>query len=589
MTVGVESSSEVTTAFQGWLDAFGAALEAADSAALLDLVDADCWWRDLLALTWDLGTYHGTDRIAGLLDEHLKQAAVADVALVTDFGPRFVAEPGGGGSIEGFFTFSTPHGWCRGAARLRETGGVWTAWTVMTGMEDLKGHERALGARRPTGPRHEVGATTQRNWKDQREEALTYRDREPDVVILGAGQGGLALAANLRLMGVDALILERSERVGDGWRKRYHSLVLHDPVWADHLPYLPFPQSWPIYSAKDKIADWFEFYAQAMELNVWCSADMTSASYDEGSRRWTLTVRTPEGERTLAPRDVVLATGAAGEPNDPHFPGRDEFQGTAYHSSKHGAGGDWAGKKAVVVGACNSGHDIAQDLYEAGAEVTLVQRSSTHIISQEHGLPAIFGANFTESGPPTEYADLLASAFPWPLVLESAKQGVKDTAEKDAALLASLEAVGFQLNDGPDGTGLMGFALAKGGGYYIDVGASGLIASGKIALAQGSGLAEFTPTGIRLADGRELEADLVVLATGYSNMRETARRLFGSEVADKLPLVLGIGDDGEIGGLYRRTGQDGFWYMGGPLAWVRIYSKHLALQIAADQAGITSR
>lgn len=588
MTVGVESSSEVTAAFRGWLDAFGTALEAADSAALLDLVDADCWWRDLLALTWDLGTYHGTDRIAGLLEEHLKRAAVTDVALVTDFGPRFVAEPGGGGSIEGFFTFSTPHGWCRGAARLRQVGGVWTAWTVMTGMEDLKGHERALGARRPTGPRHEVGATTQRNWKDQRQESLTYRDREPDVVILGAGQGGLALAANLRLMGVDALILEKSERVGDGWRKRYHSLVLHDPVWADHLPYLPFPQSWPIYSAKDKIADWFEFYAQAMELNVWCSADMTAASYDEGSGRWTLTVQTPDGERTLAPRDVVLATGAAGEPNDPHFPGRDEFRGTVYHSSRHGAGGDWAGKKAIVVGACNSGHDIAQDLYEAGADVTLVQRSSTHIISQEHGLPAIFGANFTESGPPTEYADLLASAFPWPLVLESAKQGVKDTAEKDAELLASLEAVGFQLNDGPDGTGLMGFALAKGGGYYIDVGASGLIASGRIGLAQGSGLAEFTATGVRLADGRELDADLVVLATGYSNMRETARRLFGSEVADKLPLVLGIGEDGEIGGLYRRTGQDGFWYMGGPLAWVRIYSKHLALQIAADQAGITT-
>ena len=587
MTVGVESSpSEVAEAFGSWLTAFAEALESADRAAVLDLVDPDCWWRDLLALSWDLGTYHGTERMTGLLDDHLKRAAVTGVELVTEFGPRFVAEADGGGSIEGFFTFQTPQAWCRGVARIHEVDGTWRAWTVMTGMEDLKGHERALGQRRPTGPRHEVGATTQRNWKDQRAASAAYQDRDPDVVILGAGQGGLALAANLRLMGVDALILEKSDRVGDGWRKRYHSLVLHDPVWADHLPYLPFPQSWPIYSAKDKIADWFEFYAQAMELNVWCSADMTDAAYDEAARRWTLTVQTPQGERTLVTRDVVLATGAAGEPNVPDFPGREQFGGTVYHSSRHGSGGDWSGKKAIVVGACNSGHDIAQDLHEAGADVTLVQRSSTHIISQEHGIPAIFGANFTESGPPTEYSDLLASAYPWPLVLEGAKQGVKDTAEKDAALLAALEAVGFQLNDGPDGTGLMGFALAKGGGYYIDVGASGLIAAGKIALAQGSGLAEFTPSGIRLADGRELDADLVVLATGYSNMRETARRLFGSGVADKLPLVLGIGADGEIGGLYRRTGQEGFWYMGGPLAWVRVYSKHLALQIAADQAGI---
>ncbi|WP_028636681.1 flavin-containing monooxygenase [Nocardioides sp. URHA0032] len=588
MTVGVESSpGQVAAAFRSWSDAFGKAMQDGDGAAVLGLLDADCWWRDLLALSWDLGTYHGTERISGLLDDHLKRAGVTDLTVVTDFGPRFVAEDDGGGTIEGFFTFQTPQAWCRGVARIRQVDGVWRAWTVMTGMEDLKGHERALGARRPTGPRHEVGATTQRNWKDQREASAAYRDRDPEVVVLGAGQGGLALAANLRLMGVDALVLEKSGRIGDGWRKRYHSLVLHDPVWADHLPYLPFPQSWPIYSAKDKIADWFEFYAQAMELNVWCSADMTAAAYDEASRRWTLTVQTPQGERTITTRDVVLATGAAGEPNVPDFPGRDRFEGTVYHSSRHGSGGDWSGRKAVVVGACNSGHDIAQDLYEAGADVTLVQRSSTHIISQVHGIPAIFGANFTEAGPPTECSDLLASAFPWPLVLEAAKQGVKDTAEKDAALLSSLEAVGFKLNDGPDGTGLMGFALAKGGGYYIDVGASGLIATGRIALAQGSGLAEFTESGIRLADGRELDADLVVLATGYSNMRETARRLFGSEVADKLPLVLGVGADGEIGGLYRRTGQDGFWYMGGPLAWVRIYSKHLALQITADQAGIS--
>ncbi|MGD9959283.1 flavin-containing monooxygenase [Nocardioides sp.] len=587
VTVGVESSqAEVAETFQAWLSEFAEALGSADSQAATALLEPGCWWRDLLALSWDLGSYHGTASITGLLETHLTSNPVSGFALVTEFGPRFLAE--NGGTIEGFFTFETPLAWCRGVARIREVDGAWRAWTVMTGMEDIKGHERALGARRPTGPRHIAGASTQRNWKDARADSATYTDHEPDVVILGAGQGGLALAANLRLMGVDALILERSERVGDGWRKRYHSLVLHDPVWADHLPYLNFPQSWPIYSAKDKIADWFEFYAAAMELNVWTSADMTDAVYDEGAGVWTLTVQTATGERVLKPRDVVLATGAAGEPNVPDFPGLDQFEGTAYHSSQHAAGERWAGKNAIVVGACNSGHDIAQDLYEAGANVTLVQRSSTHIISQEHGIPAIFGANFVEGGPPTEYCDLMASAYPWPLVLEGAVEGTRQTAVKDAELLASLEAVGFKLNDGPDGTGLMGYALAKGGGYYIDVGASQLIADRKIALAQGSGLSEFTPHGIRLEDGRELEADLVVLATGYSNMRETARRLFGDEVADKCPLVLGIGEDGEIGGLYRRTGQPGFWFMGGPLAWVRVYSKHLALQITADQAGVRS-
>jgi putative flavoprotein involved in K+ transport len=574
-------------AFASWLERFGEASEAGSVEKVLAAVAPDGYWRDLLALTGDLGTYHGHDAIAPMLTDHLGRAAPSEFAA-DDFGPRvFPTEDGT--TVEGFFTFQTPVGHCRGVARLTRADGDWLATCVLTDLDDVKDHERALGTRRPVGPRKDANTGPGHNWKDQRRREVAYRDREPDVVVIGAGQGGLAAAANLRLMGVDTLILEKSERVGDGWRKRYHSLVLHDPVWADHLPYLPFPASWPIYSAKDKIADWFEFYADAMELNVWTSADMYDSTYSADESRWTLKVRTPDGERVVRPRDVILATGAAAEVNIPDLPGRDDFAGVSYHSSAHTSGTDWAGRKAVVVGACNSAHDIAQDLYESGAEVTMVQRSSTYVMSQEYGIPALFGANFVEGGPPTEYADLLASATPWPLVLQYAVEGTRQTAAKDADLLASLDAVGFKRNDGPDGTGLMGYALARGGGYYIDVGCSQLIAERKIGLVQGAGVVAFTPTGVRLADDRELEADLVVLATGYKNMRETARRLFGDDVADRCPDVLGIGADGEIGGLYRRTGVPGFWFMGGPLAWVRIYAKHLALQIVAQQKGVALR
>ena len=525
------ATATASDTFGAWLDDLSTALSAADASRVTALLAADCWWRDLLALSWDLGTYHGTERIAGMLDEHLKSAG--RVRGGAGRRVRAAVRRRGGQHRHDRGVLHLPDSARPGAAgsrRIRQVDGVWRAWTVMTGAEDLKGHERALGHRRPTGPRHETGASTQRNWKDKREAAAAYADRDPDVVILGAGQGGLALAANLRLMGVDALILEKSERVGDGWRKRYHSLVLHDPVWADHLPYLPFPQSWPIYSRQGQDRR----LVRVLRRRRWsstsgCSADMTDRGVRRGrAARWTLAVQTPEGERTITTRDVVLATGAAGEPNVPDFPGRETFGGTVYHSSRHRSGGDWAGKKAIVVGACNSGHDIAQDLHEAGADVTLVQRSSTHIISQEHGIPAIFGANFTESGPPTEYADLLAAAFPWPLVLEAAKEGVRGHGgEGRRAARRRSKPSASSSTTARTAPGLMGFALAKGGGYYIDVGASGLIATGQIALAQGSGLAEFTPTGIRLADGRELDADLVVLATGYSNMRETARRLFG--------------------------------------------------------------
>ncbi len=580
---GIESER----VFSAWFDRFSEAITSQDAEAIASLIVSDGWWRDLLALTWQLTTVHGTDAIKEMLSPALAKHPMSGLRIVTEIGPRLQEPSPDRTWIEGFFDFETPIATGRGVVRLVPAGdGDWKAWTVLTTMDDLKGHERALRERRPTGPRHVSGAAATENWLDRRRVKATFTASEPDVIVIGAGQGGLAVAANLGLMGIDTLIIEKNERVGDSWRKRYHSLVLHDPVWADHLPYLSFPESWPIYTAKDKLADWFEFYASSMELNVWTSTELLSSVYDDATSKWTVRVRTGGVERELRPSHVILATGAAGEPNIPDIPGRSGFGGEVYHSSRHESGSKWKGRKAVVVGACNSGHDIAQDLYESGAEVTMVQRSSTYIMSQAKGIPVIFGGLFYEGGLPTAFADLLSSAFPWPVVQEFAVEQTRVIAELDRELLDSLEAVGFKMNSGPNGGGLMQYALRNGGGYYIDVGCSELIASGRIALAQGSGVAEFTPTGIRLANGETIEADLVVLATGYSNMRETARRLFGDAVADRCEPALGVNEDHELGALWKPSGQPGLWFMGGPLAWVRIYSKYLALQILGNETGL---
>jgi cation diffusion facilitator CzcD-associated flavoprotein CzcO len=579
------SPADAEEIFDAWFGRFTTALEGSDVEALTSLIVAEGWWRDLLALTWNLTTRRGTTAIASMLSDAFASTSVTKLAIDRELLPHVQNN-----WIQGFFYFETPIALGRGVARLVPTDeGEWAAWTVLTALEDLKGHERSLGSRRPVHPNDEATATAGENWLDRRRAKVDFKTAEPDVVIVGAGQGGLALAANLGLLGVDTLVLERNERVGDSWRKRYRSLVLHDPVWADHLPYLPFPRSWPVYSAKDKIADWLEFYASSMELNVWTSTQLLASEFDEATSSWTLRVQTEDGERVVRPRHVVLATGAAGEPNIPEIAGISDFQGEYYHSSRHQSGSQWKGRKAVVVGACNSGHDIARDLYESGADVTLVQRSSTYIMSQKNGIPEIFGGLFFEGGLPTEYADLLSSAFPWPVVQDFAVGQTKAIAEMDHELLARLEAVGFKLNDGPNGGGLMTYALRNGGGYYIDVGCSELIADRKIALAQGSGVSGFTPHGIELEDGRILEADLVVLATGYSNMRETARRLFGDTIADRCEPVLGVGEDHELGALWKETGQEGFWFMGGPLAWVRIYSKYLAMQIKGELVGLRQR
>lgn len=581
---------DANATFAEWFEQFASAITRADAIAVSQLMVSDGWWRDLLAITWDLTTCRGAEAVSDMLSTALAENPLSDLRVVSEIAPRIQQISDDRSWIEGFFDFETPIVTGRGVVRLVLTEeGTWAAWTVLTTAVDLKGHERALGSRRPVHPGRAVGAEPQKNWLDQRIAKVSFESSQPDVVVIGAGQGGLAVAANLGLMGVDTLVIEKNERVGDSWRKRYRSLVLHDPVWADHLPYLPFPQSWPVYTAKDKIADWLEFYASAMELNVWTSTELLSSTYDEESASWTIHVRTVDGERELRPAHLILATGAAGEPNIPDIPGTEKFLGKIYHSSQHETGKQWKGCKAVVIGACNSGHDIAQDLYESGADVTIVQRSSTYIMSQEHGIPAIFGALFHEGGLPTEYADLLSSAFPWPLVLESAIEQTRAIAALDRELLDRLEAVGFKLNYGPNGGGLMTYALRNGGGYYIDVGCSELIADGKISIAQGAGVAEVTSTSVKLDDGREIEANLVVLATGYSNMRETARRLFGDIVADRCEPVLGVGADHELGSLWKRTGQPGFWFMGGPLAWVRIYSKYLAMQIKRDLLELRKR
>ena len=588
----VGSSVDVDDVFDDWFTRFAMAFESSDVGMLTNLIAPDGWWRDLLALTWSLTTRHGTDAIEPMLKDALANVSVEKVVIDREIAPRLLQPSEALSWIEGFFTFETSLATGHGVVRLVPGDGEWRAWTVLTAVDDLKGFERALGSRRPEHPSRGPGSQvedTRKNWREQRTAKVAFETSQPDVVVIGAGQGGLAVAANLGLLGVDTLVLEKNERVGDSWRKRYRSLVLHDPVWADHLPYLPFPASWPIYTAKDKIADWLEFYASAMELNVWTNTELLSSAYDEATSSWTIRVRTEQGERELHPKHVILSTGAAGEPNIPEIAGASDFQGEIYHSSRHQSGGAWNGRKAVVVGACNSGHDIAQDLYESGAEVTLVQRSSTYIMSQKYGIPIIFGGLFFEGGLPTQYADLLSSAYPWPVVEDFGVGQTAAIAELDKELLDRLEAVGFKLNYGPNNGGLMPYALRNGGGYYINVGASELIADGKIAIAQGSGVAKFTPTGIELDDGRTIEADLVVLATGYSNMRETARRLFGDAVADRCEPVLGVGEDHELGALWKETGQPGFWFMGGPLAWVRIYSKYLALQIKGELVGLRHR
>ncbi|MBA2415676.1 MAG: NAD(P)/FAD-dependent oxidoreductase [Geodermatophilaceae bacterium] len=572
-----------------WLDEFGSALQDGDLDAVDRLFLADGWWRDLLAFTWDLRTIHGTEAIKSTLGATLEATRPSDFQLTAGKPPELIEADENTRWVQGFFDFQTAVARGRGFFRLMPDGDMWKGWTVLTAMEELKGHEEPAGATRVKGVNH--GENNRRtSWLDRRRAKQDFAEKEPQVLVVGAGQGGLSIAARLGQLDVDTLVIERNERIGDSWRKRYRSLVLHDPVWYDHMAYLPFPKNWPVFTPKDKLADWFESYASSMELNVWTRTQLLGATYDDATSQWTATVRREDGtERVLHPRHIVLATGMSGVPKGPEIPGTEVYAGVVTHSSGHAGGQDYAGKNAIVVGCCNSGHDIAHDFYEQGANVTMVQRSSTYVMTSENGIATLFAGTYEENGPPTEDADLIFASIPYPVLAHIHQGATQQIAELDKDLLAGLERAGFKIDYGEDGSGLFMKYLRRGGGYYIDVGASQLIADGKIKIKQGVEIERFTSTGVEFTDGTELPADIVVLATGYENMRESARALLGDAVADRCTPVWGLDDEGELRTIWRNSGHDGLWFMGGNLHQSRHYSKFLALKIKAIEEDLPTR
>ncbi|PMD13504.1 dimethylaniline monooxygenase (N-oxide forming) [Hyaloscypha hepaticicola] len=587
--------TDIDNATEEWVSSFNKAIQSSDLAGLTDLFLPNAFWRDHLCLTWDFHTIKGTDKIHEFLKQGCRLKNIA-VDRSSDFRKPVVTGFDGQGKVQGVQTFLTTEsdvGRGMGVARLVETEGKLKAFTLFTSMRELKGHEEATFGRRPEGVSHGE-QPGRKNWQERRIADENYEDSEPAVLILGAGQGGLTPAARLKMLGVDALIIDRNERVGDNWRQRYHQLVLHDPVWYDHLPYINFPANWPIFTPKDKLAEFFETYAKLLELNVWTSTTIKESHWDKSKGQWTVVLERKKKDgttetRTIHPKHIIQATGHSGEKDFPsHIPGISDFKGDRLcHSSEFtGADLNGKGKKAIVVGCCNSGHDIAQDFYEKGYDVTMIQRSSTCVISSRAILEIGLAGLYDEQGPPVEDADVAFWSIP-SSVLKSIQVDVTATQNKhDAKVLEGLEKAGFKLDQGPDNSGLFMKYFQRGGGYYIDVGASQLIADGKIKIKQGQEIAEVLPHGMKFADGSELPADEIIFATGYKNMRTQARTIFGDEIADSVKDVWGFDEEGEVRTMWRKSGHPGFWFFGGNLALCRYWSRMIALQIKALEEGI---
>ena len=577
---------------EAWFASFEAALRERDVRRAADHFATASFWRDLIAFSWNIVTVEGPDGVADLLGETLDRVDPSGFAVTE---PADEAD----GVVTAWFAYETAVGRGYGLLRLQEEDGADKAWTFLTTMHELKGHEEPRGTHRPMGAQH--GATKHRvTWLEQRQqEAESLGSTEqPYVLVVGGGQGGIALGARLRQLGVPAIVIDKHARPGDQWRSRYKSLCLHDPVWYDHLPYLKFPDTWPVFAPKDKIGDWLESYTRVMEVPYWSSTVATSASYSEETGHWTVEVERDGVPVTLKPQQLVLATGMSGKPNVPVLPGQDVFRGDQHHSSAHPGPDAYTGKKCVVIGSNNSAFDICGALWEHDADVTMVQRSSTHIVKSESlmdiGLGDLYSERAVASGVTTEKADLIFASLPYRIMHTFQIPAYEAMAERDKDFYERLEAAGFDHDWGDDGSGLFMKYLRRGSGYYIDVGSAELVADGQVRLAHGQ-VDHLTEDSVVLADGTELPADLVVYATGYGSMNGWAADLISQEVADTVGKVWGLGSEttkdpgpweGEQRNMWKPTQQEALWFHGGNLHQSRHYSLYLALQLKARAEGI---
>ncbi|GAA0319532.1 flavin-containing monooxygenase [Kineococcus aurantiacus] len=565
-----------------WLQALKEAVSSRDGGAIADLFQDDATARDLLVTEWDFRNAVGREELSGFF-------LTDDTSAVDSLTPRpvnrlFPGQENGRRTLGAFLKFTTGRGAGEGYVRLVEgPDGAWTASSLALSLSSLDSHPERVGERRPDGRTH--GPILDRvGWAEQLDHEFTRED--PTVVVLGAGHNGLMLAARLRSLGIRSLIVERNQRVGDNWRKRYSTLALHTPIVSDQLPYIPFPPTWTRFTPKDKLADFLECYATLLDLPVWTGTTASNVHHDQAQGRWLLDVVRPDGSRrSLNVKHLVFATGMNGEPAMPDLPGADEFLGTVMHAVDYRGHQPWIGKRAVVVGAGVSGHDLSQDLAEHGVDVTMIQRSPTYVMNTS-SFHAVMHANHVAGTYTADEADLVNATIPFGDLPRFGPGQVAAAKAMDKELLERLAAAGFELSDGPDGQGVLGLIFGHNTtGYYYNAGASELIADGTIGLRHGS-VTGLDRDGVVLDDGSTVPADLVVMAVGYRGPGTAAREVLGEEIADQLGEFAAVGPDREYGRLFRRSGIEGLWFMISlGIDSGRFYSKLLALQIAAAEAG----
>ncbi|KAI1261972.1 flavin-containing monooxygenase [Xylariaceae sp. FL1019] len=567
-----------------WLSKLQLSFDKKSFDDLSGLFLENCWWRDWAGLTWDIRTQHGREAISTYLRGATNQLTAIDSVKSGGLQPA-LSDIGGTIWIQSGFTFRTPHGEGKGLVRLVNIGPQeWKAWTVFTQLEQFD-FKKKLDVQRDT-------KTAQPRAAKPPSAAVGPGDDLP-VLIVGAGQSGLMVGARLKSMGIKYLIVDQSDRIGGRWNDRYNTMTMHTPIYSDHYPFVKYPSNWPKWLNKDDLIKFMVHYADLLDLDISLSTNVTKIAYDESAKRYQVELKGPNGEQRLSPRQVVLALGLFGDrPNIPDIPGRESFKGLEYHAIKHKSARqvpDLDKKKVAVIGSSTTAHDLAQDFVNCGAkEVTMIQRSPIFSMSSQ-ATEAIMFSTYGSSGLSTEEADIVANSFPIKLVRAMSIGITQMASQIDKEMLDGLKKAGLALKTGQDGYGILDHQLIYGGRFYFDQGANEMIIDGRIKVRScQDGISKIHANGLTLADGTDVDADVIVLATGYKPPTDFVERLMGPDGAKKAGPFTGWDSEHERKGCWRPMGLPGLWYMTGSFTMCRALSLPLSLQIAAVEKGFNA-
>lgn len=310
--------------------------------------------------------------------------------------------------------------------------------------------------------------------------------RATPIAVLGAGPAGLATAACLQRRGFAPVVLERADAVGSTWRNHYRRLHLHTVKQHSALPGLPWPDAVPAYPARQDVVDYLEAYARHFRLAPRFGAEVTRLA--RGPAGWTVTHTLGHTEAAA----VAVCTGYNRVPLRPTWPGQEGFAGAVVHSGEYRDGAPYRGKRVLVVGAGNSGAEIALDLWEHGAaSVALCIRGPLHVVPRDvWGIPAQVNSLRLMQHLPPRVADALSLAMLSRVVGDLSPWGIERPARGPVSQVVYDKKIPL-----------------------VDVGTVALIRQGKIAVVPG--IEAFTPEAVRFVDGRAMPFDAVVLATGY--------------------------------------------------------------------------